>query len=52
MAKQSCDIKELAQRFRYTYSGLSFERSILSGVDVEELRALYYSYYNEIKNEK
>lgn len=50
--KQSCDIKELAQRFRYTYSGLSFERSILSGVDVEELRALYYSYYNEIKNEK
>lgn len=50
--KQSCNVEELAQRFRYTYSGLSFERSLLYGLNVEELRILYYHYYNEIKNEK
>lgn len=47
--KQSCNVEELAQRFRYTYSGLSFERSLLNGLDIEELKTLYYSFYNEIK---
>lgn len=50
--KMCYDTKELAQKFRYTYSGLSFERSFLHGLDIEELRTLYYSYYNEIKHEK
>lgn len=50
--KQSCDVEELAQRFRYTYSGLSFERSLFKGLNVDELEALFYSYYKEIKHEK
>lgn len=50
--KQSCDPKLTAQEFRYIYSGLSFERSLLSGLDVNELRELYYSIYNKIRNEE
>lgn len=50
--KQSCDPKLVAQEFRYIYSGLSFERSLLSGLDVNELRELYYSIYNKIRNEE
>lgn len=50
--KQSCDPKLAAQEFRYIYSGLSFERSLLSGLDVNELRELYYSIYNKIRNEE
>lgn len=50
--KPSCDVKLAAQQFRYIYSGLSFERSLLSGLNVEELRELYYSIYNNIKNEE
>lgn len=50
--RPSCNVELIAQQFRYIYSGLSFERSILSGLNVEELQKLYYSIYNEIKYEK
>lgn len=50
--KPTCDVEALAQKFRYTYSGMSFECSLMNGLDVEKLKALYNSYYNEIKYEK
>ncbi|MGJ0872149.1 MULTISPECIES: TetR/AcrR family transcriptional regulator [Bacteroidaceae] len=50
--KPSCNVEMIAQQFRYVYSGLSFESSILSGLNVEELQKIYYSIYNEIKYEK
>jgi len=50
--KASCDTKVTAQKFRYTYSGLSFEQSLLKGLDTNELKKIFYSYYNDIKNEK
>lgn len=50
--KRTCNVKEQAKKFRYTYSGLSFERSLQKGLNCEELKRLYYSYYNEIKSKK
>lgn len=50
--KPSCNVEMIAQQFRYVYSGLSFESSILSGLNVIDLQRLYYSIYNEIKYEK
>lgn len=50
--KSSCDIELTAMKFRYIYSGLSFEQSLMTGLNLNELRNLYYSYYNEIKNGK
>ncbi len=49
--KSSCNAYEVAQTFRYLYSGLSFENSLYLGLDVDRLRILFYSYYNKIKNE-
>lgn len=50
--RQDCNTKNLAQKFRYIYSGLSFERSLSDGLKIEELKKLYYFFYNEIKYEK
>ncbi len=47
--KPSCDVHETAQKFRYIYSGMSFENSLHQGLDVEKLKTVYYSYYKEIK---
>ncbi len=50
--KSSCDTHETAQRFRYIYSGMSFENSLYQGLSVEKLRVVFYSYYKEIANEE
>lgn len=48
----SIDAHLTAKKFRYIYSGLSFESSLLNGLKKRELKELYYSYYQEIKNGK
>lgn len=39
--KSSCNAYEVAQTFRYLYSGLSFENSLYLGLDVDRLRILF-----------
>lgn len=48
--KSICDIHKTAVQFKYIYSGMAFEYSLNRGLDVNELRKIYYAYYNEIAN--
>lgn len=47
--QQQLNIEEVAMRFRYIYSGLSFECSLKQGLDTILLKQLYDKYYEEIK---
>lgn len=47
-----CDIHKTAVQFKYIYSGMAFEYSLNRGLDVNELRKIYYAYYNEIANKE
>lgn len=49
--KPTCDVHSTALRFRYSYSGMSFESSFYNRLDVNKLRELFDKYYEEIKNE-
>ena len=44
--KSICDIHKTAVQFKYIYSGMAFEYSLNRGLDVNELRKIYYAYYN------
>lgn len=46
--KQTCDIKQVAIQFRYIYSGMAFENSLNSGLDINQLKNAYDSLYKEI----
>lgn len=48
----SCDVHKTAKLFRFIYSGMAFENSLNNGLDVKELKEIFYSYYNNIINEK
>lgn len=54
-AKDSGEIKpsysaaEVAQQFKFLYTGMSFEHSLSAGLDINQLREAYNSLYNEIK---
>lgn len=50
--KSICDIHKTAVQFKYIYSGMAFEYSLNRGLDVNELRKIYYAYYNEIANKE
>lgn len=50
--KSICDIHKTAVQFKYIYSGMAFECSLNRGLDVNELRKIYYAYYNEIANKE
>lgn len=49
--KPTCDVHSTALKFRYGYSGMSFEYSFNKGLDINKLRELFSKYYEEIKNE-
>lgn len=50
--KSICDIHKTAVQFKYIYSGMAFEYSLNRGLDVNELRKIYYAYYNEIASKE
>lgn len=50
--KPTCDVHKMALRFRYLYSGMAFEDSFSKGLNSDSLRDLFYSLYDELKNEK
>lgn len=50
--KSIYDIHKTAVQFKYIYSGMAFEYSLNRGLDVNELRKIYYAYYNEIANKE
>lgn len=50
--KPTCDVHKTALRFRYLYSGMAFEDSFSKGLNSDSLRDLFYSLYDELKNEK
>ena len=50
--KPTCDVHRTALQFRYLYSGMAFEDSFSKGLNLDSLRDLYYSLYDELKNEK
>lgn len=50
--KPICDVHKTALQFRCIYSGMAFENSLNKGLDVKELREIFYSFYNNIINEK
>lgn len=50
--KPTCDVHKTALRFRYLYSGMAFEDSFSKGLNLDSLRDLFYSLYDELKNEK
>lgn len=50
--KSCCDVHKTALQFRFIYSGMAFEDSLYKGLNVDLLRDLYYSFYNELKNGK
>lgn len=49
--KTSCDVHSTALKFRYSYTGMSFENSLNQKLDINKLRELFYKYYEELKNE-
>lgn len=50
--KPTCDVHKTALQFRYLYSGMAFEDSFSKGLNLDSLRDLYYSLYDELKNGK
>ncbi|MEG1723742.1 MAG: TetR/AcrR family transcriptional regulator [Bacteroidales bacterium] len=42
----------VAKHFRFIFSGLSFERAFLDGLDTSELEEMLMGYYDMIKNDK
>lgn len=50
--KPACDVYKIALQFRCIYSGMVFENSLNQGLDVKELREIFYSFYNNIINGK
>ena len=50
--KPACDVYKIALQFRCIYSGMAFENSLNQGLDVKELREIFYSFYNNIINGK
>lgn len=50
--KPTCDVHKTALQFRYLYSGMAFEDSFSKGLNLDSLRDLFYSLYDELKNEK
>lgn len=49
--KPTCDVHSTALKFRYVYSGMSFEYSFDKRLDINKLRELFDKYYAEINNE-
>lgn len=47
--RQDVNVNDVAQHFRYIYSGLLVETSLKKGIDPKELLDLYLAYYNKIK---
>lgn len=50
--RPTCDVHKTALRFRYLYSGMAFEDSFSKGLNLDSLKDLFYSLYDELKNEK